>query len=232
MHPIGGYAGVVAATERAYAGRTPSQRSADRRAALIDAALNAIVTDGWRQLRIEHVCRRAGLNKRYFYESFRDIDDLSHALVDDLIAGLFAAAAPAETYTQLSEVVEASLTGVIVWLTDDPRRARVLFGELGSTPAVAEYRTTNHRRLAKAIAAHARSVHPEARPDDPMAELGASSLVGGLGHVVLDWLDGQIPMTREQLIDDLTALWLITGDGAARHTVNRTGSGMADRVDG
>lgn len=56
-----------------------------------------------------------------------------------------------------------------------------LFGDLGSALAVAVYRTASYRRLAKAIVAPGRSVHPEASPDEPMAKLGASSLVAGWG---------------------------------------------------
>lgn len=209
------------ALERSYAGRTPSQRAADRRAALLDAALEAIAADGWRQLSVELLCRTARLNKRYFYESFTGIDDVSAALVDHLVGELLAVAATVDQDQPLPDVVRTTLDRFVRWLTDDPRRARVLFGEMGASRVLAAHRTAAQRQLAAGIAAHARSVHPEAPQEDPVSELVASALVGGLGQVVLDWLDEQIPMDREQLIEDLTALWLVTGDGMAEHAAGR-----------
>lgn len=38
------------------------------------------------------------------------------------------------------------------------------------------------------------------------------------------WLGGDIPGSRDDLIDNLTTLWLITGDGAAAHAQTRAPS--------
>jgi hypothetical protein len=46
-------------------------------------------------------------------------------------------------------------------------------------------------------------------------------LVGGTGRAILDWLDGQISMNRDELIDDLAAMWVVIGDGAALRAANR-----------
>ena len=211
----------MSAAERPYAGQTPSQRSAARRAALLTAAQQTIAADGWRQLNVEVLCRRAGVNKRYFYESFSDLDELAHALMDSLVVELLEAAALVEPEAPLPDLVRVTLGEIVRWLTDEPERAQLLFGEMGSSPTLARHRAIAQRRLAHAIGEHARGTHSEAPADDPITELASSALVGTLGRVVLDWLDGGISMSREQVIDDLTRLWLVLGDGAAQIALER-----------
>ena len=48
-----------------------------------------------------------------------------------------------------------------------------------------------------------------------MPTVMASILVGGLGELMLAWLDGRIDLTLDQLVDDATALFLATGTAAA-----------------
>lgn len=45
--------------------------------------------------------------------------------------------------------------------------------------------------------------------------------VGGTAEAILGWLNGNVETTLEKLIDDLTTLWIITGDGAADHARQR-----------
>src|SRR5437016_4479616 len=54
---------------RTYKGATPRQRVEQRRALLVDAAVDVFGTIGYRAATVDHVCARAGLSKRYFYES-------------------------------------------------------------------------------------------------------------------------------------------------------------------
>ena len=61
---------------RVYGGRTGDERAAARRDALVAAAFSLVAEEGWRGVNIEAVCRRAALNKRYFYESFEGLDAL------------------------------------------------------------------------------------------------------------------------------------------------------------
>ena len=71
-------------TSRAYGGLSADERIAQRQAALREAALELADRDGWRPLSVEQVCKAAGLNKRYFYESYTDLDALAHDVVDHI----------------------------------------------------------------------------------------------------------------------------------------------------
>ena len=42
-----------------------------------------MAADEWRAATVAKVCQAAGLNKRYFYESFTDLDTLAAAVVEE-----------------------------------------------------------------------------------------------------------------------------------------------------
>src|SRR5699024_12034107 len=83
------------ADARTYRGATHSERRTRRQAALLDAALDTAAAEGMAAVTVRGVCTRARFNDRYFYESFRTVDDLVAALFDDQIARAFAALLPA-----------------------------------------------------------------------------------------------------------------------------------------
>ena len=51
---------------------------------------------------------------------------------------------------------------------------------------------------------------------DEIGRVGASVLVGGTGELVVAWLEGRIAISREQLVDDATEVFLAVGEVVAR----------------
>ena len=207
---------------RTYGGQTGSERATDRRDALRSAAFAIVAESGWRDLTIEAVCRRARLNKRYFYESFSDQDALIAAvtghLAEEAIAVTLAAIAPAADPTQATR---RAIAAFVAHLIEDPRRARVLFGAVPAGDAAAGHRAAAIRQVIATVAAQGRSIH--ALAEDPTVDLSAAMLVGGTSQSVLDWLDGRIDCHRDQLIEDLVALWQSIGDVASSRVRRRAG---------
>jgi AcrR family transcriptional regulator len=202
--------------DRTYGGRSASERAAERRAALIASAFELIAQDGWSQLRIEHICRRAGLNKRYFYESFADLDAVTAAVLDHLATASIAATLDAmDAAAPEDDVVRAGISALVHHLADDPRRARVLFGETPAGEAAAKHRAKVIHQVVDAANARGRIVHRLEGDGEPVIALTASVLVGGTSQAVLDWLDGRLHADIEEFIDDLAALWRVAGDAAA-----------------
>jgi AcrR family transcriptional regulator len=210
------------APERTYAGRSGAERAAERRDALIESAFELIAQDGWSQLRIERICRRAGLNKRYFYESFTDLDAISLAVLDRLAAETIATTLAAMDLAEPLEVfVRAGISALIHHLTDDPRRARVLFTEIPAGETAAQYRTDAVHRLVATASAQGRIVHRLGDAPDPLIDLVGSVLVGGSIQATLDWLDGRLHRDIEAFIDDLTDVWLTVSDASAASARSR-----------
>ena len=73
-----------------WAGVPLSDRRAERRALLVDAAYRLFGDEGESAVSVRSVCRECGLNTRYFYESFADVDDLLGAVYDRVSAELVA----------------------------------------------------------------------------------------------------------------------------------------------
>lgn len=225
----------MASTARPYQGESAENRIKARRRQLLDTAFALMGAGGWRQVKIDNLCREAKLNKRYFYESFPDLDALAGALVDDLATQLIergtTSAAHAVAAGLPTDALARQVLGAVVgFLVDEPQRARVLFTEVASSPQAIAHRQAAMKAFAQTLSGYAHQHHDAQGATDPIAPLAASLLIGGTIDAVLNWLDGKIPMPRESFIDDLAALWVITGDGAAaRAKARRQGTPNASR---
>lgn len=198
-------------TRRNYAGQTGSERVAARRTALLDAALELVGESGWDGLTIEAMCRNAGLNKRYFYEAFGNLDAAMAALIDEVARGVLDASLDAMPASgSPAKMTTASVRAFVAYLTEDRRRARVLLEAPPPGGAAAERRTAATRQGVALTAARGRTVFQAT--DVAGFELAASMVVGGTSQAVLDWLDGRVGGTREELVDGLVAMWLAIGD--------------------
>jgi AcrR family transcriptional regulator len=191
-----------------------SDRQAERRTLLLDAAFDLLGSDGSSALTVRAVNERARLNPRYFYESFADLDALVVAVydrvVDELAHVVIGALGHAgdDPAAQLRAVVESSVR----FVDEDRRRGRVLYVEALGNEAL------NRRRLeaGNAVVAFIERYAAERSevPIDHIGRVGAAMLVGGFTEVLIEWLADRIPVTREQLVDDATELFLALGDAA------------------
>jgi AcrR family transcriptional regulator len=193
-------------------------RLAERRALLLDAALELLGTVGWSGTTVRGVCQAARLNPRYFYESFDDLDALIVALYDQLISQLGAAvleaieAAGDEPAAQLHAAVDR----IVGFVTDDPRRARVLYVEALGNEALNQRRLETGHAIVESIEQFAAARDGGRRRRDQIGRIGAAIVVGGTSELIVSWLDGRIDVSRAQLVDDATALFLALGDAAER----------------
>ena len=205
---------------RPYLGEPAEDRVRSRRARLVETAFALLADNGWRDVRIDALCRRAGLNKRYFYESFSSLDEVAGAVVDDLAARLLEVGLRALAEGQAAQVARDELTrrvlgAAIAFLTEDPRRARVLFAEIAGSPAAIAHRRQAIAGLAEALADYGHEHHDARGATDPIAAVGSALLIGGTAEAILAWLDDDRGMSRTQLVDDLADLWDAVGDRAA-----------------
>jgi AcrR family transcriptional regulator len=219
---------------RTYSGTSAGDRAGARRRQLVDAGFALLTSEGARQVTIDGVCRAAGLNKRYFYESFADLDALIAAVVDEVAAtlttiGLGAARTARDAGLATDLVARAAMTAVVTYLVGDPRRARLLFTELADKPRATAHRKSVIRGLARELAAFGHEYHG-ATVAAPSAELGSALLVGGSIEILLGWLDGTIAMPLAQLIDELAALWVVVGGGAGGRARRAASRGPAKRA--
>ncbi|GAA0935483.1 TetR/AcrR family transcriptional regulator [Actinocorallia libanotica] len=185
---------------RAYRGRSPQERVAERRERLLAAALDLWSELGWSGVSVRGVCARAGLTDRYFYESFTDRDALLLAVFDrvrdELTGGLPAAPFTGEPRAVMRTLFLALFTA----LAEDPRYARVAFTDPAGSPALETRRHDALLAVADAVAAGVSSVAP--------GDFRGPALfcVGGVGGLISAWLAGRYPAAPEELADRCTEL--------------------------
>ena len=201
-----------------YGGVDASERRSRRRAQLIEAALELLGTEGWQSATVRAICAQAKLTPRYFYESFRDRDELLLAVFDEIaqegaqVAVVAVAAAGGDARAKAG----AAIGAFVELVTDDPRKARVLFIEAMGSEALGKHRFETLRMFAALVADQARSFYGMDDASDPLVETTALMLVGGLAETLLAWLDGTIKITRQQLVADCADLFVATGEASVR----------------
>jgi AcrR family transcriptional regulator len=210
------------ATKRSYGGVSAEQRHAERRAALLAAAFDVVGTDGAGRLTVAGLCSHAGLNERYYYESFSSLDEVLVAVFDEVIADVAAAivAAVAAAPNVPRAKARAAIAAAVELLTDDPRRSRIVFVEPLSAPALNSRRTDVGRNFVALILGQAEEFYG---PDmvsraGAQADFSAAYLLGGLAEVMTAWLRGDLTMTRDELIDRATDVFVLVGEHAVEPT--------------
>lgn len=117
----------VASPSRRYAGNSAEERRALRREKILEAAIQVYGEQGYRASTVQAVCDAAGLTKRYFYESYRDSEDLLAACLRRVVtefAGELAQAAP-DGDVGREERARVILRAYFQTLKEDPPRARL-----------------------------------------------------------------------------------------------------------
>ena len=200
-----------------WAGVPADERRAERRRLLVDAAFDLLGTEGTAGTTVRAVCQAAQLNPRYFYESFEDLDALLVAVYDRVVdeLGATAIAAVDAARGEPAEEIRAGIGAVVRYVTGDPRRAQILYVEALGNPVLITRSRAAGQELVDLIESSGRDRHGPPPPGEHIGSMAAALLVGGLGTLLLSWLDGRIDVTEEQLIDDATALFLGTLGAAA-----------------
>lgn len=205
--------------QRTYGGATADERRSQRRSALLTAALDIIGSHGLGKLTVSGLCTRAGLNERYYYESFDSRDAVLTALIDTVAEELAAAilealrTAPADSRGRARAAIAAGLH----LLTDDPRKAEVALVAGMATPELRARTNATVRAFARLVAAQGGDFYGVTDPtSDPLIDFRATYLVGGLVQTLTVWLRGDLAMTRDELVEHTTDVFVLLGEDLAR----------------
>ncbi|MFE6862634.1 TetR/AcrR family transcriptional regulator [Nocardia sp. NPDC057668] len=204
--------------QRTYGGISAAERRSQRRAALLDAALDILGTQGIDKLTVAALCAGANLNERYYYENFDGRDAVLSALFDTIaeeLAGTLILAlhtAPDDSRAK----AHAAITAGVHVLTDDPRKARVALLVSSATPELRTRTVHTVRAFANIVAAEGADFYALTTPaPDPTITFRATYLVGGLIQTLTAWLQGDLPMTRDELITETTDIFVLLGEDLA-----------------
>jgi AcrR family transcriptional regulator len=195
---------------RAYRGVPADERRAQRRQALIETALDCLHTDGVAAISVRSVCTRARLTPRYFYESFDDLDQLLLAAVDAVVDEVAerALAALAGAGPELPNQVRAAIDAGYGVVVADRRKASALLVAAAGHGPLRERRHKLVTDYADLIMDGLPLLNGVGLPERRTARAMALFVMAGAAEVIEAVLTGRLRMSRKQLVDQLTAMWL------------------------
>ncbi|MDT7745802.1 MAG: hypothetical protein QOE59_4880 [Actinomycetota bacterium] len=186
---------------RTYRGASAEERRATRRARLLSACLDVVGEVGVLGVTVDAVCARAGLTKRYFYETFTDRDAALEAVTGHVYGGLHTSIVSALRHAEGDGRARAA-TAVEVFaatLDADPRIAR-LYAEAPGHPRLLARRDAAVEEFADLVLDDVLRLPPGEREQ---ARTAAVLVVAGTTHVVTRWLAGGVPFERDELIEEV-----------------------------
>ncbi|MFC8694818.1 TetR/AcrR family transcriptional regulator [Streptomyces parvus] len=210
---------------RPYRGTPAQDRVAQRRSTLLDAALTVFETEGLGGLSARRVCEEAGLTRRYFYESFEDIDTLTAALLERTTDEIRDAVQRASAAPDLPrpEATRRAISHGLDILLATPAKGRFLAAVHAAGGPVAQRRMKAVEELATLVEHVLAPRSPTPRQDDgtiPLparqARAAAVAAVGAVLGLVDSWLSDELDATKEELVawTSSTALAIFTGIAA------------------
>jgi len=186
------------------------ERRAVRRTALIEAALDCLHDGGTAAVGVRAVCARAKLTPRYFYESFADLDELLVAAMDaasDQVARTTLGAVAAAGPDPEAQVRAAVATGFGV-VADDPRAASAFLAAAAGQGPMRDRRHAIVERYADLVLANIDVLSSRGVRERTRGRGTALFLMGGTLDVIEAVLSGRVTMSRGQVVELLSSLWL------------------------
>ncbi|MEI7915624.1 MAG: TetR/AcrR family transcriptional regulator [Mycobacteriaceae bacterium] len=193
-----------------WAGVSPPDRRAERRRLLVRAGFELFGEGGEAAVSVRSVCRAAELNSRYFYESFRDTNELFTAMYDDVVSelGKVLFAATADLPDDDRARLRAGIKAVLDFTAADPRRGRILFIGPGVNPAFASRFVAAKDQLRRLVLRDRRRINPQ--PDPTVNEVEAVMYVGALSWMAREWASGALGNDIDLVVDSAVRLLMPT----------------------
>ncbi|WP_028653889.1 TetR/AcrR family transcriptional regulator [Nocardioides sp. J54] len=191
-----------------YKGVSAADRMAERRSRLLDATLS-VWADPEQRTTMTGVCATAGLTERYFYESFKNLDEAQSAVLEAVATEIeqvtqdAAQAAGTDPATRIRAAIRAFLELLVA----DPRKGRVAIIEAGTMPSLRGRRTDLLRHFAHlaSVEAHERAGLQRRERE---ADLAGLLFIGGMAELVTAWLDGVLETTPDEIVETASRSFL------------------------
>lgn len=198
----------MGAAGRTYGGLTGDERSAIRRTALLEAALDLFSEGGSRAVTKRAVCARARLNDRYFDEHFDDPAELLEAVTREQTAQLIdVVVASAEAGTDLTEQATNLVRSALSFVTADARRGALLL-DAHATDVLQRMKRESAATIAMVLTALFHDTDAPSTRSPAETEVMAYALVSGAMELIAGWMRGDLPITVEQCADLVAELLL------------------------
>ncbi|MFD7844308.1 TetR/AcrR family transcriptional regulator [Nocardia sp. NPDC059764] len=189
-------------------GLDAGERSAQRRRQLLTAATELFARQSYSGTSIEQICQHAFVGTKGFYDHFDSKEACYTALLEQITTGIQQRVAEVAVETAADDWPTRRAAVLVAFahvIADDPRLAKVTFGEAGGfSPTVEAMRRANRRWSADFLKHQWLQADPH---EEPRLLPLALATIGGMFELVTDWLhhhdDGGAPESVDTLIADL-----------------------------
>ncbi|HEX8068252.1 MAG TPA: TetR/AcrR family transcriptional regulator [Thermoleophilaceae bacterium] len=194
------------AKPRADGGQRVARRrltSAERRAAILEAALEVFAARGYHAASIDEIAHAAGVSKALIYEHFPSKRDLHFALLESHVGELFGRLAESAATSEPGEVrLRAGVEAFLAFVEGRREAFRMLFRD-AVEPDVADAMRRVQQQAAAAVAGLIASEpreRPEGESDEEAIAMLAQLLTGAVQSLAI-WWDDHRDVPRELLVD-------------------------------
>ena len=210
----------VAKRQRRYRGLTAAERHRQRRELLLDAGLELFGTLGYAASSVRAISQQAGLNSRYFYESFTDREALLIAVYERIVAEIAEAiVAATKDARTIADQARWGLDANWAILTGDRRKARVLAIEVvGVSERLEALRRAYRHAFADLLVQNSALIVGKELETKLDPVLVARALVGGSIDILVDWINGEVSHDRETIVEHFTVLYTAAAAAAIGET--------------
>jgi len=193
-----------------YRGVSAEDRREQRRKRLLEATLAVWGRPGGGRVTMTGICAEAGLTERYFYESFRNVDDALTAVMESIATQIdeTSQAAAEAAGDDPTARVRASVQAFVELIAADPRKGRVAIIEAGGLAPLRPRRTELLRQFAHRSAEEARELYDLSSRSPRESEIAGLLFIGGMAELIAAWLDGAVEATTEELVDAATGMFV------------------------
>ncbi|MGC2939118.1 MULTISPECIES: TetR/AcrR family transcriptional regulator [unclassified Brevibacterium] len=202
---------------RPYAGASREARKGARREQLVSAGLELFGTEGYRAATVGAICERAGLNKRYFYESFSTLEDLLCVVYEHVVADLRAAVLAGDGESA-PEMLRGFISAFLAWAQSHPVEAKVhLFEVLGVSSRVDELYRSHARSIGDELVDRLAASFSGPELSAEQGRILGDVLVGAGLQLVVDWVISGYQPPREEFLAEMdeTLSWIVAAGMSA-----------------
>ncbi|MEC9051830.1 MAG: TetR/AcrR family transcriptional regulator, partial [Actinomycetota bacterium] len=178
--------GAVAVKQGVYRGQSAEERSAERRARLLEATLEVWGSLDGPPVTMTRICQQAGLTERYFYEQFTGLEAALTAVLESIYEEILDVTSRAveETEGGPAERAHAAVAAFVGLFVDDPRKGRAAMILAPSRPTLRARRQAMLKGLADFAEVEALELYGDEAELGNAGVLAAMLFVGGLSELV------------------------------------------------
>jgi len=188
-----------------YGGLTAEERRDQRRQRLEEAVAAVVRRDGLSAVTVRSVISEAGLNERYLYESFANVDALlavAFTNMRETISDVIVRAVEAAPQTP-RDAIKATIAAFVDLVTEDDLVREMTFTDAPDHSSFSALRRQGRDDFQALILRFGEHHYGAARTDQQRrrVEHVMAMFIGGFFEIVERWLDGRLALSRDEVVE-------------------------------